>query len=617
MKSIWFSLLLCALPSISFAQQTKKIDSLLEVLHSQPDGIAKAKTSQALFHAYKHQSPDDALLYAKQGLELSKKIGYQKGIGLGYLNLAYYNRFLPNLDSTRYYFNASVAKLERTEHKETLWFALNEYAIFETIQGDFKKALELADDGYNVALKLRHGTHMVDNLQRKATIYMDNGKFKLAMEETLKAKRVLDTIVPENKVGKAIALADIGRIEMLRGNYKDALEPLEESLQAFIGLNREYWIATMYMEVGNVYWYLKDYDTALENYRESLNLGIKMNRDDFIATNYSNMADIYSRNGEHEEALNMLEKALEITKKIGSTNNVIINHNQIGDIARRTKDYKRAITNYTKGIELADSINALDVIRDSYYGRSRANEKAGNYVAALDDQRQYQVYQDSLFNETKAKQIDELKAQYEAEKKEQQILIQKNEIDILKQKGEIDTLYKIILGFGLLMSLFGFYALRQKLKRSKTEREKLNLELDFKKKELTTHALHLAKKNEVLENLKQQAKTFKASDNSQRGYNQLIRTINFDLKDDNNWENFSKYFEQVHKDFNTNVKQQFPEVTSNELRLMALLKMNLSSKEIANILNISQEGIKKARYRLRKKLGITTEDSLQDLVLSL
>ncbi|MGB5236435.1 MAG: LuxR C-terminal-related transcriptional regulator, partial [Flavobacteriaceae bacterium] len=60
-----------------------------------------------------------------------------------------------------------------------------------------------------------------------------------------------------------------------------------------------------------------------------------------------------------------------------------------------------------------------------------------------------------------------------------------------------------------------------------------------------------------------------------------------------------------------------PEITKNELRLMALLKMNLSSKEIATILNISSEGIKKARYRLRKKLDISSEESLQEMVLSL
>ena len=74
---------------------------------------------------------------------------------------------------------------------------------------------------------------------------------------------------------------------------------------------------------------------------------------------------------------------------------------------------------------------------------------------------------------------------------------------------------------------------------------------------------------------------------------------------------------QDHKDFNSTVKQKFPNVTNNELRLMTLLKMNLSSKEIASILNISPDGIKKARYRLRKKLNISSEESLSDLILSL
>ena len=187
----------------------------------------------------------------------------------------------------------------------------------------------------------------------------------------------------------------------------------------------------------------------------------------------------------------------------------------------------------------------------------------------------------------------------------------------MEQKEEISTLQKIVLGSLLIISLFGFYGIRQRLKRNKLEKERVDAELAFKKKELTTHALHLAKKNEVLEGLKQKAEALKEDEASNKGYQQLIRTINFDLQDDNNWENFARYFEEVHKDFNSNVKSKYPEVTSNELRLMALLKMNLSSKEIANILNISPEGIKKARYRLRKKLAITTEDSLQDLVLSL
>ena len=236
-------------------------------------------------------------------------------------------------------------------------------------------------------------------------------------------------------------------------------------------------------------------------------------------------------------------------------------------------------------------------------------------------QKIYKSINDSVYNIEKSREIERLKTEFETKEKEQQIAIQENEIELLEEKEKVSALQKSLLGGGLLLSLalvgFGFYGFKQKIARNKLEKEKVDAELDYKKKELTTHALHLAKKNEVLESLKLKAQELKNSETAANGYQQLITTINFDLKDDNNWENFSKYFQEVHNDFNYKVKQKFPDVTSNELRLMSLLKMNLSSKEIANILNISQEGIKKARYRLRKKLNITSEDSLQDLVLSL
>jgi len=96
----------------------------------------------------------------------------------------------------------------------------------------------------------------------------------------------------------------------------------------------------------------------------------------------------------------------------------------------------------------------------------------------------------------------------------------------------------------------------------------------------------------------------------------IINKINFDLKDEENWEHFTQYFEKVHTDFTKTVLKQFPNITPNELRLMALLKMNLTSKEIANMLNITADGVKKARQRLRKKMELTPEDSLEALVTS-
>ena len=100
-------------------------------------------------------------------------------------------------------------------------------------------------------------------------------------------------------------------------------------------------------------------------------------------------------------------------------------------------------------------------------------------------------------------------------------------------------------------------------------------------------------------------------------YTKMANTIKFNLQDEKSWANFSRFFDEVHQGFNEAVKKNYPDVSPNELRLMALLKMNLTSKEIASILNISHDGIKKARYRLRKKLNISSDESLSDLIISI
>ncbi len=330
-----------------------------------------------------------------------------------------------------------------------------------------------------------------------------------------------------------------------------------------------------------------------------------------------NLGKVYHKKGAFKKALDFLNRALTIHKENNYVSNMLLTQNEIGNTYLTLGEPQNAIPYLNNTVHRASKEGPISELMQAYELRSLAFHKIGLLENSLNDKDKFIALNDSIFNATKSRQIDELHTIYETEKKEQQIVLQEKEITVLEQDASISNLQRILMGIGLLLSLVGFYALRQKMKRNKLERAKVDAELEFKKKELTTHALNLARKNETLEKLKVKAQELKEKESAGSGYNQLIRTINFNLQDDNNWENFSRYFEEVHKDFNSNVKSKYPEVTSNELRLLALLKMNLSSKEIASILNISPEGIKKARYRLRKKLDITTEDSLQDLVLSL
>jgi DNA-binding CsgD family transcriptional regulator len=143
--------------------------------------------------------------------------------------------------------------------------------------------------------------------------------------------------------------------------------------------------------------------------------------------------------------------------------------------------------------------------------------------------------------------------------------------------------------------------------------EKLEAEINFKNAELASSAMHLVKKGELLSKSKTDlTHVMKGMDNPQAvgELKKMIKNLNEDDKMDKEWESFSKHFDTVHSQFLVLLKEIHPTVTGNEMKLCAYLRMNLSTKEIAQLMNISARGVEIGRYRLRKKLQLETSISL-------
>lgn len=150
--------------------------------------------------------------------------------------------------------------------------------------------------------------------------------------------------------------------------------------------------------------------------------------------------------------------------------------------------------------------------------------------------------------------------------------------------------------------------------------EKLEADINYKNSELASSAMHLVKKGELLTNIKSElTQLMKRLDNEKvvSEIKKIIKTLSDDDNIDKEWENFAKHFDQVHSDFVVKLKEKHPAISGNELKLCAYLRMNLSTKEIAQLMNISVRGVEISRYRLRKKLGIPTEVSLFDYLIKL
>jgi hypothetical protein len=151
------------------------------------------------------------------------------------------------------------------------------------------------------------------------------------------------------------------------------------------------------------------------------------------------------------------------------------------------------------------------------------------------------------------------------------------------------------------------------------ENERSRTEVELKRKELASLATQITRKNEILEKIKSQLNNLGTSirPDDKKKISAIVRSIDQDIRVDEDWEKFEHYFDQVHGEFIKKLREGYPALTPSDLKLCAYLKMNISSKEIAPMLNISIRSVEVSRYRLRKKLRLAPTDNLVDFMLGL
>jgi DNA-binding CsgD family transcriptional regulator len=150
--------------------------------------------------------------------------------------------------------------------------------------------------------------------------------------------------------------------------------------------------------------------------------------------------------------------------------------------------------------------------------------------------------------------------------------------------------------------------------------ETLNMEMIHKEKELANSTLMIIQKNEILLKLRNDLSKIKSSINEEPLKNELnstLKRIGKEIDNEKQWQVFNTHVEQVHEVLFKKLKETYTELTPRELSLCAYLRMNISSKEIATLMNISTRGVEISRYRIRKKLGLDRNANLTDFMMNL
>lgn len=156
----------------------------------------------------------------------------------------------------------------------------------------------------------------------------------------------------------------------------------------------------------------------------------------------------------------------------------------------------------------------------------------------------------------------------------------------------------------------------QEKKIVELENNKLQQELLMKSQELSNSMLNVIQKQEIftfLQDELQKVTSFlrkEQTKEAQRKLNRLLEKIHANIEDEDNWQKLENNFNIVHNNFLSRLKERYPNLTTSELKLAAYIRMDLITKEVAPLFNLSERGMESARYRLRKKLGLSREESL-------
>ena len=185
-------------------------------------------------------------------------------------------------------------------------------------------------------------------------------------------------------------------------------------------------------------------------------------------------------------------------------------------------------------------------------------------------------------------------------------------------------LFIFLLSIIVLVLFFSRYKLQHRLagekeRRNLAEKEKLEEEMNHKQRELATLTLQMLKKNELLQELSQNIKKleYKETSDSKQEVKKLKEMIQSQNRLDQDWSNFKLHFDGVHPNFFTRLRKTVQNLSSQDERHCCYIKMGISTKEIAQLMNISSSSVQMARYRLKKKLGLGKEDDIYNFIHSL
>ncbi|MBU1718828.1 MAG: tetratricopeptide repeat protein [Bacteroidetes bacterium] len=456
--------------SVSGISQSK-VDSLEAQLAAEKVDTERVNIMNLLGWELCRGDQSKSLEYSTQALELSEKIGFEKGKA----------------------------------------YALKNQGVIHYYRSSFEIALDLYKQAATIMDKIgdKVGAAKINN--NIAAIYDIQGEYDNALNYYLEYLKTMESIGDKDGTAKAnnnIGLIYFRLVDRDSAFSDKALEHFTKSLTIRTEINDKSGVATSMNNIGLVYQSMVSMskgldtdrdqvflDSAMYYYQEALKIREDLGEKKNIAASLSAIANIEFKRNNLDRALDLYNQAISIQDEIGDKASIVITYYNIGFMYYNLRRWEEALKYYEKSMEVAREIDYKDMVKSNCETMSMLYDSLGNYKMALFYHKQYSDVKDELLNEQSQKIITEMKTKYDSEKKETEnkMLAQKNQLN--EAKLQQNQIMMIFAGIGVVLllgfAIFILRANRQKqkanelLQSQKTEIELQRDEINIKNKHIT------------------------------------------------------------------------------------------------------------------------------------
>ena len=518
---------------------------------------------------------------------------------------------------------------------------LGNLSVVYTGLGQYQQAM----DGYKRALDILDGS---DDRRMRGQVYNNmgeiskyQGNYPEALEHYHKSMFLKEQ--DADTTGQATTLVNMAGIYTLQGDAQRALEALNSALALAQNHSNKRLLMLCYEGFGKLY-LQQNKPEALASFEQALTLAEGLANQSSKLNLTVQIGDFHRLQSNRAQALSLYFKALDMAEALKRKRVICETKLKIGQIYFEQKQMEQAHAYSSEGLQWADSLNLLSAQKDAHKQLAAVYAAMQRFREAYEHQVLYKQFDDRIFSEKNIQKIAELNFAFQFEKEKQALEMKQVRRNVVRKA----IVVALLSGLGLLL-LFLAYVLRSNrlnrqanaiLSKQKCEIETLNTELvranealvlvQQKELKLVNDELEANQKSmtaatlKLIQNAERDARAIDQLLEIEKGCDpdtkQKIKALIADYKrvsSHSNWNEFEILFEKVHRSFYEKLNAVYPDLTPNERRICAFLKLNMSNKDIAQITFQSEDALKKARLRLRQKLAIDRETNLSAFLQSI